>query len=100
MLWKQPTKESEKVCSEARTWQLVRFVSDDRIEMVELVPSISGSKAPRNGAPLRIAVCLQGSGALAQAMHTFHAAGQTPSGKNTDLDFGHIEPGFHVWACK
>src|SRR5436309_15968440 len=59
---------------------------------MELVTSIIGGKAPRDGAALSIALSLQGSDALAQVLHAFHATRQTPTGKNTDLNLGHIQP--------
>jgi hypothetical protein len=59
---------------------------------MELVTSVMGGKAPRDGAALSIALGLQSGDALAQVLHTFHPTRQTPPGKNTDLDFGHIEP--------
>ena len=59
---------------------------------MELVTSVMGSKAPRDGAALSITLGLQSSNALAQALHAFHATRQTTTGKNTDLDFCHIEP--------
>src|SRR5947208_257126 len=73
------------------------MVIDDRIEIMELVTSIMGSKAPRDSAALRIAFGLQCGNALAQLLHAFHPTRQTATGKNTDL--GHVQPGFHVWAC-
>src|SRR6266699_5650875 len=76
------------------------MVIDDRIEIMELVTSIMGSKATRDSAALRIAFGLQCGNALAQLLHAFHPTRQAATGKNTDLDLGHVQPGFHVWACK
>ena len=59
---------------------------------MELVTSVIGSKAPRDGAVLSIAFGLQGGDALAQVLHADHATRQTATSKNTDLDLGHIEP--------
>src|SRR2546421_1205227 len=68
------------------------MVIDDRIEIMELVTSIIGSKAPRDSAALRIAFGLQCGNALAQLLHAFHPTRQTATGKNTDLDLGHVQP--------
>src|SRR5712691_5809119 len=68
------------------------MVIDDRIEIMELVTSIIGSKAPRDSAALRIAFGLQCGNALAQLLHAFHPTRQTAPGKNTDLDLGHVQP--------
>ena len=59
---------------------------------MELVTSVIGSEAPRDGAVLSIALGLQGGDALAQVLHACHPTRQTATGKNTDLDLGHIEP--------
>ena len=59
---------------------------------MELVTSIIGSEAPRDGAALSIAFGLQGGDALAQHVHAFHPARQTPSRKDTDLDLSHVQP--------
>src|SRR5579864_5649118 len=68
------------------------MVIDDRIKIMELVTSVVGSKAPRDGTVLSIALGLQGSDALAQHLHAFHATRQTAASKDTDLDLGHIQP--------
>src|SRR5713226_6342474 len=68
------------------------MVIDSRIEIMELVTSVAGSKAPRDGAALSIALGLQGSDALAQHLHAFHATRQTATSKDTDLDLSHIQP--------
>src|SRR5438067_3371553 len=59
---------------------------------MELGTRIVRGKAPRDGAQLRIALRLQRGNALAQILHAFHATRQTATGKNTDLDFGHVQP--------
>src|SRR5438270_11244243 len=59
---------------------------------MELVTSITGSKAPGDGAALSIALGLQGNDALAQVLHALHATRQTATSKDTDLDLGHIQP--------
>src|SRR2546425_6508053 len=66
---------------------------------MELVTSIIGSKAPRDSAALRIAFGLQCSNALAQLLHAFHPTRQTATGKNTDLDLGHVQPTAMDAAC-
>ncbi len=63
---------------------------------MELVTSVIGRKAPRDRTAMRIALGFQRRDALSQVLHAFHATRQASSGKNTDLDLGHIEPGFHV----
>lgn len=60
---------------------------------MELVTSLSGSKAPRDGATLCMTLGLQSGNTLAQVLHTFQATRQTPTGKNTDLDLGPIQHG-------
>src|SRR6266566_8529698 len=52
------------------------MVIDERIEIMELVTSIMGSKAPRDSAALRIAFGLQCGNALAQLLHAFHPTRQ------------------------
>jgi hypothetical protein len=59
---------------------------------MEFFTSVMGGKAPRDGAVLSIALGLQGGDALAQYLHTFHAARQRAPRKNTDLDLGPIQP--------
>ena len=59
---------------------------------MELVTSVVGGEAPRDGAALSIALGLQGGNALAQVLHTCHATRQTASRKDTDLDLGHVQP--------
>src|ERR1700736_2032963 len=59
---------------------------------MELVTSIVGGKAPRDGAAMRIALSLQNSDALSQDLHTCYATRQTATSKDTDLDLGHIQP--------
>ena len=59
---------------------------------MELVTSVIGSEAPRDGAVPSIALGLQGGDALAQVLHADHATRQTATSKNTDLDLGHSEP--------
>ena len=66
---------------------------------MEFDTSIVGGKAPRDGAALSIALSLQSGKTLLQDLHALHPARQAAAGKDGDLDFGHIEPGFHVWAC-
>src|SRR5437667_12367763 len=68
------------------------MVIDSRIEIMELVTSVVGGEAPRDGAALSIALSLQGSDTLAQHLHAFHATRQTATRKDTDLDLGHIQP--------
>ena len=53
---------------------------------MELVTSVVGGKAPRDGATLSIAFHLQGDNTLAQVLHACHPARQTSTRKATDLD--------------
>src|SRR5947209_10822454 len=59
---------------------------------MEFVTSIVGSKAPRDGAALSVALGLQGGDALAQVLHAGHPTRQTATRKDADLDFSHIQP--------
>ena len=59
---------------------------------MEFVTSVIGRKTPRDRAVLSIAFGLQSGDALAQVLHAFHAPRQTAPRKDTDLDFGHVEP--------
>src|SRR2546423_13525524 len=59
---------------------------------MELVTSIVGGEAPRDGTVLSIALGLQGGDALAQVLHACHTTRQTATSKDTDLDLGHIQP--------
>src|SRR5690348_10388040 len=59
---------------------------------MELVTSVIGGKAPRDGTALGIALGLERGDTLAQDLHALHATRQTATCKNADLDFGHIEP--------
>src|SRR5258708_25864565 len=59
---------------------------------MELVTSIIGGKAPRDGAALSIAIGLQGSNTLVQVLHACHPTRQTASRKDTDLDLRHVQP--------
>jgi hypothetical protein len=59
---------------------------------MELVTSVVGGKAPRDGTALDIALRLESGDTLAQDLHSLQATRQTATCKNTDLDFGHIEP--------
>ncbi len=63
---------------------------------MHLSPSIGTRKAPMDSAVVRIALSRQGHNMLPQMIEALHAFGQTPPLKNADLDFGHIEPGFHA----
>src|SRR5712692_10195482 len=70
----------------------VQIVFDGGIEIMEFDTSILGGKAPREGATSCIALCFQGGNALTQDLHALDAPRQAAAGKNSDLDFGHIEP--------
>ena len=59
---------------------------------MEFDPSVLGSKAPRDGAALCIALSLQSRNAFTQDLHALDAPRQAAAGKNSDLDLGHIEP--------
>ena len=61
-------------------------------------PSVMGGKAPGDGAALSIALGLYSGNALSQDLHALHPARQAAPGKHGDLDFRHVEPGFHVWG--
>jgi hypothetical protein len=59
---------------------------------MELVTSIAGSKAPGDGAAVRMALGLQRGDPLAQVLHAGYPTRQTPTRKETDLDLGQIQP--------
>lgn len=59
---------------------------------MELVTSVIGSNASRDGAAMSIALRLQGSDTLAQGLRVLHAMRHISTSKHTDLDFGHNKP--------
>src|SRR5258708_2087387 len=59
---------------------------------MEMVMSIIGGKAPRDGAALSIALGIKGGNQLVQVLHAGHPTRQTASRKDTDLDLRHVQP--------
>src|SRR5438046_431589 len=59
---------------------------------MEFNPSVVGGKTPRNSTVMSIAFAFQSGNTLAQDLHAFNAPRQAASCKESDLDFGHVEP--------
>ncbi len=66
---------------------------------MHLSANLGAGKAPMDATVVRIALSRQRHDMLPQVLEALHALGQTAPFKNADLHLGHIEPGFHVWAC-
>ncbi len=66
---------------------------------MELVTSVVGGEAPGDGTALSIALGLQGGDTLLQVLHADHPTRQTATGKDTDLDLGHVQPTAMDAAC-